>query len=412
MSLACYLCVERPPPGDLRSHLLYHHLIENDEALPSIINLSLSRKKSIETQTTVTWISEFEYFDNRKRHNSESNGPIDIQETKKSINGKCQRQRIMQSSKRNRRNPNDTSHIPLTKRRNLAEKTASSDEHIQKEIKECFASSEEDQISISQCHEGFPRVAEETASNLKIRTIENKEKENNTTEVTPMIHSDSDSDIIPQLNITRLLQDSTQERVMETKTPSTQNKEIKVGCERKIEDEGWHNACETERGIDNDMDITVDSDSFIGKPDEFQDKTKTTIVHDFIEDTNIQNMQISIENGKDRSEIPRVEEEFDGQPSILKNLMSQGSLSIIKPPGEDESQISVLIENKQENFTCETEDKSLKINNLGNSISITRIPSKVDNAAENAAETNDKPSNKTCPDFDIAFYSDEEEENE
>ena len=406
MSVSCYLCVERPPPGDLRSHLLYHHLIENDEALPSIIGLS--RKKSIETQTTVTWVSEFEYYDNRKRHNSESNGLIDLQEIKKSKNGNCQRQKIIQSSKRNRRYPNNTPHILFAKRQKLAEKTPSSDEHIQKKIKECFTGSEEDQISIS--HEEFPGISEKTTSKLKIRTIENKEKENNTTEVTPMNHSDNN----PQSKNTRLLQDSTQESGMETKIHSTQNRDINVGCEEKIEseDESWHNENETERGIDNDMDITVDSDSFIDKPEEFPDKTQTEIVHDLIKDTNNQNMQTPIENEKDRSEIPRVEEEFDGQPSILKNLMSQGSLSIIKPSGKDESQISVLIENKQENFICETEDKSLKINNLGNSISITRIPSNVDNAAENAAETNDKPSNKTCPDFDIAFYSDEESEEE
>ena len=404
MTISCHLCVERPPPEDLRSHLLYHHLIENDEALPSII--SLSRKKSIETQTTVTWVSEFEYFDNRKRYYSESVCPIDMQEIKKSTNEK----KIMQSSKRNRRYPNITPHIPLK----LAEKTASSDEHIQKKIKECFTVSEEDQISISQSHEEFHRMAEETTSNLKIRTIENKEKEYNTTEVTPMIHSDN----IPQSNITRLLQDSTQESVMERKINSTQNREIKVGCEGKIvnEDESWHNTHETERGIDNDIDITVDSDLSIDKPEEFPDKTKTTTVHDLIEDTNNQNMQTPIENGKVRSEFPRVEEGFDGQPSILKNLMSQGSLSIIKPSGEDESKISIMIENKQENFTCETEDKSLNINNLGNSISITRIPSKVDNATENTAESNNKPINKTYPhgiaDFDIAFYSDEENEEE
>ena len=123
-------------------------------------------------------------------------------------------------------------------------------------------------------------------------------------------------------------------------------------------------------------------------------------------------MQTPFVNEKIRSEFPWVEEGFEGQPLILKNLMSQGSLSIIKPSGENESHIAVLIENKQENFTCETEDKSLKINNLGNSISITRIPSKVDNATENTAEPNNKPINKMCPDFDKAFYSDEESEEE
>ena len=83
MSASCYLCVERPPPGDLRSHLLYHHLIENDEALPSII--SLSRKENIETQTTVTWVNEFEYFDNRKKTNNYTNGHFEEQEIQKSL---------------------------------------------------------------------------------------------------------------------------------------------------------------------------------------------------------------------------------------------------------------------------------------------------------------------------------------
>ena len=80
MSASCYLCVERPPPGDLRNHLLYHHLIENDEALPSII--SLSRKENIETQTTVTWVNEFEYFDNSKKQNNDKNGHFEELTTK------------------------------------------------------------------------------------------------------------------------------------------------------------------------------------------------------------------------------------------------------------------------------------------------------------------------------------------
>ena len=122
MSVFCFLCVERPPPGDLRSHLMYHHLIENDEALPSIIGLS--RKTSIETQTTVTWVSEFEYYDNRKRPNSEINSSVDEQLVRRSNDavGKFQRQKIMQSSKRNRRYPNNIPPIPLKKRKNLAGK--------------------------------------------------------------------------------------------------------------------------------------------------------------------------------------------------------------------------------------------------------------------------------------------------
>ena len=86
--------------------------------------------------------------------------------------------------------------------------------------------------------------------------------------------------------------------------------------------------------------------------------------------------------------------------------MSQGSLSIIKPSGEDGSEVSDLIEHKQENLTSETEDISLKINNLGNSISITRIPSIVQKTIENVVGSNG------ITDFDKEFYSDEESEEE
>ena len=81
MAPSCYLCVERPPPPDLRSHLLFHHMIENDRSVPLI--MGLSERGDSETQTTVTWVREFEYYDNRKRKQSESqNDNIRVKKSK------------------------------------------------------------------------------------------------------------------------------------------------------------------------------------------------------------------------------------------------------------------------------------------------------------------------------------------
>ena len=162
MSASCYLCVERPPPGDLRSHLLYHHLIENDEALPSII--SLSRKENIETQTTVTWVNEFEYFDNRKKQNNDKNGHFEEQEIQKSKNSiaKFQRHKIIQSSKRNRRYPNHIPPIHLTQKRRLTERKSSSHEHIQKEVEDCLTGTDQEQNMNFLSHDDKPGGSKET----------------------------------------------------------------------------------------------------------------------------------------------------------------------------------------------------------------------------------------------------------
>ena len=56
--LQCYLCVERPPPADLKNHLMFHHMIENDLAVMAI--LQMHGKKHCETQTTVTWTQDFD----------------------------------------------------------------------------------------------------------------------------------------------------------------------------------------------------------------------------------------------------------------------------------------------------------------------------------------------------------------
>ena len=406
MSGFCYLCVERPPPGDLRSHLMYHHLIENDEALPSIIGLS--RKASIETQTTVTWVCEFEYYDNRKRPNSEINSTVDNKLVMKSNDavGKFQRQKIIQSSKRNRRYPNHIPPIPLKKRQNLAWGNASSTEHIHKEIEESFTCTNEDQVSISKTHDEYeyPRDIVEPTSNLLLNTIEIKEIGNNKTKENRLDRIDN----ISQLYNPTLPLDSTQDMVVESNIISTQSRESKEK-ENKNEDKSRLtdlNALEniTERRLDNDTNITVDST--IVSPEEVLDEKKTTNIHDSIEDINNQNIQNPTEDVEVRSEVPRAEEGFVGQQSLLENLMSQGSLSIIKPSGEDGSEVSDLIEHKQENLTSETEDISLKINNLGNSISITRIPSIVQKTIENVVGSNG------ITDFDKEFYSDEESEEE
>mgnify|MGYP003330452531 CR=1 FL=1 len=100
------------------------------------------------------------------------------------------------------------------------------------------------------------------------------------------------------------------------------------------------------------------------------------IRQDLIEENNTQSIQAPLEERNVTSELPEVAKEFEKQ-SILKNLMSQGSLSIIKPSGEDGSNI-LLNDDKKEDGISRKEDVSMKINHLGTSISITRIPSIVE----------------------------------
>ena len=401
---------------------MYHHLIENDEALPSIIGLS--RKASIETQTTVTWVSEFEYYDNRKRPNSEINSHVDKHLVMRSNDavGKFQRHKIMQSSKRNRRYPNHIPPIPLKKSKNMAGGKKSSNGHIQIEIKESFTGTNEDQEIISKNHDEYPSDIAEPTNNLLLNAIEIKEIGNNKTEEQGLAEENQFDQIgnISQLNSLTIQLDSTQDMDVESNIISTQSREIKDCSEKENENEYESRLMDlntleniTERRLDNDMKITVDS--AMVNPEEVPDEKKTTNTHDLIEDINNQNIKNSIEDGEVRSELPRAEEEFVGQQSLLENLMSQGSLSIIKPSSECGSEASDLIEHKQEDSTSETEDISLKINNLGNSISITRIPSIVQNTNEKIVDSRATRSNgntNTICSLDKAFYSDEESEEE
>lgn len=403
MSASCYLCVERPPPGDLRNHLLYHHLIENDEALPSII--SLSRKENIETQTTVTWVNEFEYFDNRKKQNNDKNGHFEEQEIQKSNKSiaKFQRHKIIQSSKRNRRYPNHIHPIHLTQKRRLTERKSSSHEHFQQEIEDCLTGSDQEQNMKFLSHDDKHGGSKETSSNSELNSNENMEIDNKITEKNQLNQGDN----IPQLDFNK-------DVVRESNVSPTQSRENSICYYEDFEkgDESTHNdskAFTTVRVGDDDM-ITSDV-SLIDKLEEVTDEIKITDAQDLIEEKNTQSVQAALEERNVTSELPEVAEGFEKQ-SLLKSLMSQGSLSIIKPSGEDGSNI-LLNDDKQEDGISRKEDVSMKINNLGTSISITRIPSIVEKTEMKADSAK---LNKTCSlgeaDLDKAFYSDEESEEE
>ena len=405
MSASCYLCVERSPPGDLRSHLLYHHLIENDEALPSII--SLSRKENIETQTTVTWVNEFEYFDNRKKQNNDKNGHFEEQEIQKSKNSiaKFQRHKIIQSSKRNRRYPNHIPPIHLTQKRRLTERKSSSHEHIQKEVEDCLTGTDQEQNMNFLSHDDKPGGSKETTSNSELNSNENMEIDNNMTEKKQLNQGDN----ISQLNLTK-------DVVRESNISSTQSRE-NSNCYYEDFDNGDESTHKDSNAFTSvrvgDDDINTSAVSLIDKLEEVTDEIKVTDAQDLIEENNTQSFEAALEERNVKSELPEVVEGFEKQ-SILKNLMSQGSLSIIKPSasGEDGSNI-LLNDDHQEDGISREEDVSMKINNLGTSISITRIPSIVEKIE---SKVDSAKLNETCSlgeaDFDQAFYSDEESEEE
>jgi len=403
MSASCYLCVERPPPSDLRSHLLYHHLIENDEALPSII--SLSRKENIETQTTVTWVNEFEYFDNRKKQNNDKNGHFEEQEIQKSNNSiaKFQRHKIIQSSKRNRRYPNHIPPIHLTQKRRLTERKSSSHEHFQKDLEDCLIKTDQEQNMDFLSHDDKHGGSKETASNSELNSNENMEIDNKMTEKKHLNQGD---------NICQL--DFNKDVVRESNISSTQSRENSNCYYEDFEngDDSNHKdskAFTTVRVGDDDMNSSAVS--IIEKLEVVPHEIKVTVAQDLIEENNTPSIQAPLEDRNVTSELPEVAKEFEKQ-SILKNLMSQGSLSIIKPSGEDGSNI-LLNDDKHEDGISRKEVVSMKINNLGTSISITRIPSIVE---KTEIKMDSAKFNETCSlgeaDLDKAFHSDEESEEE
>ena len=64
----CFLCVDKRAPKDLKHHIMYYHMVENDIAVEKIFWMHFSSQAT--TQTTVTWTGEFSYYD----HRSEVNG--------------------------------------------------------------------------------------------------------------------------------------------------------------------------------------------------------------------------------------------------------------------------------------------------------------------------------------------------
>ena len=85
--LQCYLCVERPPPADLKNHLMFHHMIENDLAVMTI--LQMHGKKHCETQTTVTWTQDFDYYDDgstRRKSEISTNSIVKFKKSKNHLN--------------------------------------------------------------------------------------------------------------------------------------------------------------------------------------------------------------------------------------------------------------------------------------------------------------------------------------
>ena len=66
-TMNCFLCVDKPPPRDLKKHIMFYHMVENDEAVEKIFNMH-SYCEQVATQTTVTWTSEFSYYDHRAEY--------------------------------------------------------------------------------------------------------------------------------------------------------------------------------------------------------------------------------------------------------------------------------------------------------------------------------------------------------
>ena len=84
-SLSCFLCLGKPPPENLKRHLMFQHMIENDMAINSI--LDMHKKQEMGTQTTVTWLTEFNYHDDRiKNKKSVMIKPIQFKKSKSSKN--------------------------------------------------------------------------------------------------------------------------------------------------------------------------------------------------------------------------------------------------------------------------------------------------------------------------------------
>ena len=66
-AMNCFLCVDKPPPRDLKNHIMFYHMVENDEAVEKIFNMH-SYCEQVATQTTVTWTSEFSYYDHKAKY--------------------------------------------------------------------------------------------------------------------------------------------------------------------------------------------------------------------------------------------------------------------------------------------------------------------------------------------------------
>ena len=61
--VTCFLCVDKPAPRDLKHHIMFYHMVENDIAVEKIFWMNFLSQAT--TQTTVTWTGEFSYYDHR-----------------------------------------------------------------------------------------------------------------------------------------------------------------------------------------------------------------------------------------------------------------------------------------------------------------------------------------------------------
>ena len=79
----CFLCVDKPAPSDLKKHIMFYHMIENDIAVEKIYKMHSHHYDQVTTQTTVTWTREFSYYDHRSENKEPSLPAADRQFTRK-----------------------------------------------------------------------------------------------------------------------------------------------------------------------------------------------------------------------------------------------------------------------------------------------------------------------------------------
>ena len=87
----CYLCVDKPAPKDLKHHIMFYHMVENDIAVENIFWMHFSSQAT--TQTTVTWTDEFSYYDHRSESEATGDKARETKELSPTLERKFHRKR-------------------------------------------------------------------------------------------------------------------------------------------------------------------------------------------------------------------------------------------------------------------------------------------------------------------------------